>query len=122
MNDVNTIEDVFDVCELCLNKGYEGFYYWPIGDTSDMYWLRWDANDAGDGVTGIQMLDGFEWVPIEKCAGVSPEECELLHGQLPNAIPINQLPYRSVLHLLPGFAQDIMSGRYSSMSHARCDD
>lgn len=117
-----TIEQAFDLCGLCLHPEYESFFYWPIGDTSDMYWLRWDPNDASEGVTGIQMLDRFEWEPIEKLAGITSDECELLHGQLPNAIPINNLEVDTrVRDKLPGFVQDILSGRFCNVEEANAE-
>lgn len=118
-----TIEALFEMCDLAKHPGYEGFYYWPIGDSSNLYWLRFDANDVSDKQCGIQLLDGFEWVPIEHCPGISVDEVSTLDGQLPGAIPINKLHARDpwIMSRLPGFVYDILTGRYTSVSDAKND-
>lgn len=118
-----TVETLFGLCDLCLHPGFESFVYWPIGGTSDLHWLRWDANDASESRCGIQMLDGFEWLPLEECAGVTKGEIELLHGQIPNAIPLNSVPITKANEdNLPGFVYDIYVGRFRSVNDAKSEE
>ena len=117
-----TLGELFNRCGLCLHRHYESFVYWPIGDTSDLHWLRWDANDADETHIGVQMLDGFDWVPVEDCAGISKEEVELLHAQIPNAIPLNALLVKGIEYRLPGFVYDILVGRFRDVADAKSED
>lgn len=117
-----TVEKLFSQCGLCLHPGYESFVYWPIGDTSELHWLRWDGNDASETRCGIQMLDGFEWVPVEECAGISMDDLEMLHAQIPNAIPLNSLPIKGIEDQLPGFVYDIWGGRFRNVADARAEE
>jgi hypothetical protein len=51
------------------------------------------------------------------------EDVELLHGQVPNGIPLNDMPLSGfVLDKLPGIVQDIWVGRFASIDHARAED
>lgn len=117
-----TVEELFNQCGLCLHPNYESFIYWPIGGTSDLYWLRWDANDASESRCGIQMLDGLGWISVEECAGITKDEVELLHAQVPNAIPLNSLPIKGMENKLPGFVHDIWTGRFRNIADARSEE
>jgi len=68
------------------------------------------------------MLDGFEWVPVEECAGISMDDLEMLHAQIPNAIPLNSLPIKGIEDKLPGFVYDILVGRFRNVADAKSED
>jgi hypothetical protein len=118
-----TIAGAFAKAGLAPHPGYEGFYYHNDPGCSDFSWFRYDAHDAQEGITGIQLFDMYEWTPIERCPGYSVDDVQLLHGQLPNAIPLNDIPLtEQTIDKLPGIVQDIWSGRFLSIDHARFED
>lgn len=120
---MSTVQDAFAKAGLANHPGYEGFYYHNDPGLSDYAWLRYDPNDAGRGQTGVFVFDDYRWVPVEACPGYSTEDVELLHGQVPNGIPLNDMPLSGfVLDKLPGIVQDIWVGRFASIDHARAED
>lgn len=120
---MSTVQDAFAKAQLAYSPGYEGFYYHNDPGVSDFEWLRYDPNDATDGTTGIFVFDQYEWIPIEQCPGYSVEDVQLLYGQVPNAIPLNDIPLtEQTIDKLPGIVQDIWSGRFLSIDHARFED
>lgn len=118
----STVESAFAKAGLALHPGYEGFYYHNDPGCSDFSWFRYDGNDAKDGITGIQLFDVYGWKPIEECAGYSPEDVQMLHAQIPNAIPLNNLTLDArMVEMLPGIVQDIWCGRFPSIARAKAE-
>lgn len=113
---MNTIQNAFEKAGLTRSPGYEGFYYHNDPFVSDFAWFRYDANDTTDVLSGIQVFDEYDWTPIEECIGYTVEEAEILRAQIPNGIPLNDLPLSVwALDKLPGIIQDIWSGRFVSI-------